>query len=201
MKRSLPFLAFAAIAAVLTIAPARAAAVMELIPGGDVMFATSDGIAYAMSWTFTADQADVDISGFFGGSGDGRAYLMRNVGTGTTIASEIASFDFTPSNPNGGSVSLFNNLALVAGTYFLVIEGRSASELEWYVADDANFEGDIEFNAAYVAVRDPSYAPGSMFSSDDVGYAMTVTGNAVPEPASASLALAGAALLVMRRRR
>jgi hypothetical protein len=74
--------------------------------------------------------------------------------------------------------------------------------VNWRVASAASTAENVTINSAMYAYGVNSYAPASDFTTNGNQFVYTVTGNAVvPEPASASLALAGAALFVLRRRR
>jgi hypothetical protein len=80
----------------------------------------SNSLVAASSWTSARTYSDVDIAALLTGGGQGVAYLMTQIGPGTTIASEIArnSFSFPSSI---APVSLFSGLTLPAGTYYLVL--------------------------------------------------------------------------------
>jgi hypothetical protein len=82
---------------------------------------SNDQAIFATSWTFGVDHTGVSVSALLGYFGEGRAYLMRDIGTGITAASEVGRLDFTPTSMMGATMTLFQNVDLVAGTYYLVI--------------------------------------------------------------------------------
>jgi len=199
MKRRLPFLAFAALAAVFSFAPCEAATLVSVTGNGGLNIANTDYI-FATSWTFGVDHTGVAVSGFFGGVGQGRAYLMKDIGAGITVASQVATLDFTPSSVMGGTVTLFQNMDLVAGTYFLVIQGLDSSGVDWRIGTGSTTAQNVTLNSPEYAFGIAPYAPASGFLVNSNQWVYTVTGNAVPEPATTGLALVGTTLLVLRRR-
>ena len=202
MKRSLPLFAFAALAAVFSLGSSHAATLVS-VTGNDGVVSADSNYIFASSWTFGVDHTGVSISGIFGGAGSARVYLMQGIGTGTTVASQIATFDFTPSNPGGGTVNLFQNIDLLAGTYFLVFQSLNGFGVDMRVGTSSTTADDVTLNSGRLAYGITPYAPGSNFVPHASQLVITVTGTAaaVPEPATTGLALAGVTLLVLRRRR
>ena len=202
MKRSLPLFAFAALAAVFSLGSSHAATLVSVTGNDGVVFADSNYV-FVSSWTFGVDHTGVSVSGIFGGAGSARVYLMQAIGTGTTVSSQIATFDFTASNPGGGTVNLFQDMDLLAGTYFLVFQSLDGFGVSMQVGTSSTTAENVTLNSGRLAYGIAPYAPGSNFVPHASQLVITVTGTAaaVPEPASASIALAGAALFVLRRRR
>ena len=85
-------------------------------------YALSNSQVAASSWTSPRTYTGVTIAALLTSSvgQQGMAYLMTQIGPGTTTASEIARDSF--SFPSAVSpVTLFSNLTLLAGTYYLVL--------------------------------------------------------------------------------
>lgn len=203
MKRSLPLFAFAALAAVFSLASSHAATLVSVTGSNGVnSMGPSSNQIFASSWTFGVDHTAVSVSGVFGGVGAARAYLMKDVGAGITVSSQVASYDFTPTSFMGATVTLFQNLDLVAGTYFLVIQGLDSFDVDWRIGTGSSTAENVTLNSARYAYGIATYAPASGFVNDPNQRVFTVTGNAaVPEPATTCLALVGVTLLVLRKRR
>lgn len=160
-----------------------------------------------MSWTASQAYADVVISApLYTISQDHNgivAYLTNQIGPGTTAASnEIASINMNiPVNETAtypiADVTLFSGLSLEPGTYYLTLaapvldgiyrgwENGSSSSIMTApgvtVAEKAFWVWSMPCNG----ILDPSYAPASTFG-DEYGLplAFSVTGTAVPEPAT-----------------
>lgn len=198
-QRSLLF-SIASLAAVFSFAPCQAATVVSVADGGGTTFANTTEI-YATSWTFGVDHTDVSVSAVLGYFGSGRAYLMTDIGPGATVGSQIASVDFTPPSINATTVPLFQNLALTAGTYFLVIQGLDSSGVIWKTGGTTTAAENVTVNEGYNAYGVAEYAPASSFGNTGGQWAYTVTGTAaIPEPATTGFALLSGVFVLVRRR-
>jgi hypothetical protein len=107
---------------------ARGATILSLsgpIEGG--FYGISPAQAAATSWSGSSAYTDVDISVLLGrGPAEGTAYLMTKIGPQTTPADEIARADFRfPSVTT--QVTLFSELTLGPGTYYLVLGSMASS--------------------------------------------------------------------------
>lgn len=88
------------------------------------------GQGYRVGWTQVDTYDAVSVSATLSSSGaagqTGRAYLTTQIGTGTTVANEIASTNFSfPLAP--APLVLFQGLHLAPGAYYLSIIGDSPS--------------------------------------------------------------------------
>ena len=107
---------------------ARGATILSVngpIDGG--FYGISSSQAAATSWSESSAHTDVDISVFLGrGPAEGTAYLMTKIGSQATQADEIARTDFRFPSVTG-PVTLFSDLTLGPGTYFLVLGSMASS--------------------------------------------------------------------------
>jgi hypothetical protein len=90
------------------------------------------------AWSSTTGYSDVTISAELGAAYASvpftvSAYLTTAVGPGTTSSSEIASVDLSVSPPafTPTSVTVFSNLALPPGTYYLTLASRGSNPI-WF---------------------------------------------------------------------
>ena len=105
---------------------------------------STDTYVHAASWTQNVGTSNTTIGAIVSlydpftnhtqTTGQGQAYLMKSLGPGTTNASEIASVPFTPPNYTGNMdltsapvTTLFTNLTLDPGTYYLVLTETTPS--------------------------------------------------------------------------
>jgi hypothetical protein len=91
----------------------------------------------ASSWSSPRLYSDVVIGALLtnGAGQEGIAYLMTQIGVGTTTASEIARASF--SFPSAiSTVTLFSGLTLPAGTYYLVLASSGTQGGGWRDAYD-----------------------------------------------------------------
>jgi hypothetical protein len=175
----------------------------------------------AVSWTETATYTNVAVSALVGTTigfqqSTGTAYLLNNLGPGTTAANQVAApVAFT----TGGSMQLFSGLTLGPGTYYLLIdsvEGKAGWGQTFY----GGITEVLDSGVTNVLQYQPSgsvqaYSPATPFTSYDpktTGNTLVfgVTGDrqapptegAVPEPATCAMTLGGlAALLFVRRKK
>jgi len=76
----------------------------------------------AFSFTVGQSYSNVTISADLVGTFSGTAYLMSQIGVGTTTANQIATGSFTSAGaPFGTLQTVLQNISLVPGTYFLVL--------------------------------------------------------------------------------
>lgn len=172
-------------------------------------------ISFTTTSTFTNLSIEAKLSsGNFQDNGAGTVYLMTSVGTGTTVADEIArlSLSNVPYATSSTSFStLFSGLTLAPDTYYVVAAADAgAGGLGWI---EAAF-GFTEFAASGVTIGSDmaglstmaAYPPATAdLFSRALGLMFRVTAdpvNGIPEPASvALLGLAIATLTASKRRR
>jgi hypothetical protein len=166
--------------------------------------------AWAAGWSQTGTYADVTITAEIDpgtGSGtSGTAYLMTQVGPGTTVAEQIATASFSATGAEFTPVlnTLFTGLTLGPGNYYLVL--TSPSGLGWEVATDgitpvAAPGVSLIFDNATARATIAPYAPASNFpfpAPEDLEFA--VTGTAIPEPTPLALVFGILPLLAMVHR-
>jgi hypothetical protein len=168
------------------------------------------------SWMQTGTFSGVNIAAEIDPAGSssvshtstGTAYLMTQVGPGTTPANELANapFSVTGTQFNPTLVTLFTGLTLGPGIYYLVLSAPASQSAGWDIADipttpttapgvtlvDGNLRGP---EALYPPSTNFSNAFGNLLE-------YSVTGNAVPEPSTLVLFFAGfAGLAICNRRR
>lgn len=147
------------------------------------------------AWSQTNLYSDVNVSAELDGDGgaiSGTAYLVTQVGPGTTTANQIASANFTvstlPFEPD--LTTLFSGLTLGPGSYYLVI---AASGGGWEISNPSP----TVITAPGVTLIDGNYitSPTNMdqpYPPDDTFTAAPESNNlefivATPEPTDSSL--------------
>ena len=149
------------------------------------------GAGWSLSQRFVNVKIAAELSNG-GGSARGIAYLMRSVGPGTTCIQEIATTKFDVPADFQGMLTLFSNLDLPAGDYWLVFsKPRSGpfSYANWMVSNPA--EVTTAGGVRYLGTLYPSgseieeYVPATAFDVLQNGWAyhLEVSGQAAnPEP-------------------
>lgn len=171
---------------------------------GHVNASFPDDVAEA-SWTQTGSFSNVSVSAEIdpglnqSSAFTGIAYLMTQVGPGTTVSNEIANapFSVTGTEFNPTLVTLFSGLTLGPGTYYLVL---SAPASEPYGGWESAL-GTTPTTAPGVSIigqgfsgNSAGYAPSTSFSFTSFNSNLNtveydVTGNSVPEPSTLPLLL------------
>ncbi len=130
---------------------------------------------------------DLRVS-LYSDSASGPGTLLTTLGTLSSAAvstNQFAAYTFTPTH----------GVALAADTtYWVQIESLGASAVEWSWSQDLSgtgVAGGSNYNALFGSNANTAFAP----------YQMSVSVQAVPEPASVALMLGGAGLLLAARRR
>ena len=170
----------------------------------------------ATSFTVSQPYADVTVNVDLVGSFTGTAYLMRQIGPGTTVANEITDNPFTSTSGSSGAFqTVFQHVSLAgAGTYFVVLttavsnvpQGIVTTKAPIVVADPGVSNG-IFYSATNSTT--PPYAPDANFTAYSNVFGVfgeyTVVANAAAVPEPANLALAGVGFLlafaISRRKR
>lgn len=173
---------------------------------------------YAVSWTETTSWAGVTIAAPLldissSSPALGTAFLMMQIGPGTTPASEIGSpFAIDITNTSYVLTTLFSGLSLGPGTYYLVIDGSpnaATTHLLWSVGAFVKTAGPgVAQNSDQVWNGTPqTFLPATSFANIDVSsllFTVTGTESTDSEPAAFSLVglgIGGIGLLRRRRRR
>jgi hypothetical protein len=171
---------------------------------GDLGVGTSlAGVSWSSTAAFTNVNISVALQGDTGATGV--AYLTTRIGSGTTIANQIASASFA--FPSTLSLTpVFSGLNLSAGTYFLIIQQTATGN-----TGNGVWQGTTSptlTSAAYVTATGeywyygsfPSYVPSSTFGRGlTTYYDYTVT--SVPEPSATWLILLGGGVAILGHRR
>lgn len=152
--------------------PARAQEVLVSVAGDDFGGTGIDGLG--AGWSLNQRFVNVQIAAHLsngGGSARGIAYLMRSVGPGTSCIQEIATTRFELPSGYNGMFTLFSNLHLDAGDYWLVFPKPRAgpfSYANWIVSNPATVT--TASAARYLGTLYPSfgsdleeYVPASEF--------------------------------------
>ena len=177
-----------------------------------------------VSWTTSVFFSNVSIFAEVGGDNTSTsltAALTNQVGAGTTIANQVASVTFTPSNVDSPGLLLFSGLNLGPGTYDLVLSSsaKGPSLSYWYAYNIATVStalGVAVGNTGSANTFDSSsspnatYAPASLFDDGNpLGLSIQITGTQgsapAPEPGpgielTLGLGLMGGGMFLRRRR-
>ncbi len=176
--------------------------VSDLFGGGS---ATAVNGVFAVSWTQSAAYTDVTIGANVLAPGitttsTGTAYLVDQIGPGTTIADELAPP--APISVNGDPgintmTTLFTGLTLGPGTYYLVIVpsslGQSDSlKLQIVAPPQQTLGAGVTQNQSQQALSPSGFGPANTFANTTTNPIFSVTGTvATPEPSSILLGLTG----------
>ena len=204
---------------------ARGATILSVSgPRDGGFYGISPSQAAATSWSGSSGYTDVDISVLLGlGPAEGTAYLMTKIGPQTTRANEIARTDFRFPEVTK-QVTLFSDLTLAPGTYYLVLGSMASSGLIGGVRDAFDCGTTCSFSpptvtagsgvtrhADYLAVSGSvaAYTPASAFQQGigmhgDPFLEFTVSSDSVtiasvPEPGNLGLFVVLAAILSVAR--
>ena len=177
--------------------------------GGSATLGDIDHIVLAYGWTTTASFEQVLISATVGGYslspdetfGPISAYLMTQIGPGTTTLEQVAATSFTPDSIEE-THTFFSGLSLLAGSYFLVMTGPATTNNQYWVAEvPSTLAEDPSVTQVFYEVSatqgaGSTYAPASTFEDDsidlqigEIGFLVTVA--SVPEPSSFGLVFVG----------
>jgi hypothetical protein len=168
-----------------------------------------------VSWTQTGTYSNVDILANIGdsagsGTATATAYLMTQIGSGTTAGNEVVSPVTASVTGNPGlntMTTIFSGLSLGPGTYFLVLD-PTTTDFHWdltippvVVTDSGVTAGPSEATATVAG-----FPPASTFGSESFSFIYEVTGTAggstsTPEPSTAGMLLIGAAAIAAWKRR
>lgn len=193
--------------------PATATTILSVSgPHGSTLSLGSTHQALVASWSSTSAYSGVSVS-FQSNFGPftGTAYLMTQIGPGTTSAQQVAVASYSAASATPALTNLFSGLTLGAGTYYLVLTSNSAGGWDTpYTAGPAvvSLAPGVTRGAQFIVndgngVPDLSYFPASSFSALNAVYdlELEVTGSLVPEPSRLLLLGLGFALLprILRR--
>jgi hypothetical protein len=169
----------------------------------------------AISWTQTGSYSSVDILANIANTSSiatttATAYLMTQIGAGTTAADEVVGPVTASVTGNPGlnaMTTIFSGLTLGPGTYYLVLDPNS-TDFHWdltippVVATDSGVTAGPSVATNTVA----GFPPASTFGSESFSFIYEVTGTAgtgtsTPEPSTAVMLIIGVAAIAAWRKR
>ncbi|HXA64253.1 MAG TPA: PEP-CTERM sorting domain-containing protein [Bryobacteraceae bacterium] len=146
--------------------------------------------ALAVSWSQSQTYTDVAITAVLGSFLVGEtaladAYLTTRIGPGTTIADQIASSHVTIPGTDPIAITLFSDLVLSPGQYFITLSAAAGVNPTpgWTNTDSPTVTVDtgVSNGPVYGTFAVPSlYPPASPFTPVSVSLLYTVT--SIPEP-------------------
>lgn len=183
-------------------------------------FTTVLAVGWTSSLSFSAVTITTQMASSNPVGATGHAFVTTRLGTGTTLADQVAATSFVfPPNTNGnysGLVTLFSGLTLTAGTpYFLTIAPDAGFTAGWYYTSQETVSSDdpqispadlfeFDHDPPYTDPRPgpAAYLPASAFFNQihTAAPVFAVTGTIVPEPSMLALLSIGLTLLSRRQR-
>jgi hypothetical protein len=169
----------------------------------------------AISWTQTGSYSSVDILANISdsagsGTATATAYLLTQIGAGTSAANEVVAPVTASITGNPGlnaMTTIFSGLTLGPGTYFLVLDPNS-TDFHWdltippvVVTDSGVTAGPSEATATVAG-----FPPASAFGGESFSFIYEVTGTtgvgaSTPEPSTAVMLIVGVAAIAAWRKR
>jgi hypothetical protein len=158
----------------------------------------------ALSFTTSQSYLDVSFSADLGGSFSGTAYLMTQIGPGTTAAADqVASDLFTSTYSGAGSLqSVLQGVNIGPGTYYLVLSNSQISYGNWVAANPGTAAITTDFGVStpdffYFSQSGGAYAPAVTFFTNPQNLQVNIS--SVPEPKSWLFLGTGVGLIWIRR--
>ncbi len=187
--------------------PLKAGTIISTDGQGSSGYLNFDPDVWCCGWSQTSAYsgvsitAEIDPGATLSVGGSGTAYLMTQVGPGTTSAAQIATAPFVcpPGRPLSPVLdTLFSGLNLGAGNYYLVLS--SSAQLGWEMAPDSITPVTAPGVALIAYPSSGSYAgggggasypPATNFSLGTYYAAEFTVTSDVPEPSTLALLAAG----------
>jgi hypothetical protein len=148
----------------------------------------------AVGWELTRAHHHVAVAAHLGNGGGHAymdAYLMRAIGPDASTKDEVAYASFDLTYPHDGWITLFDDLDLEAGEYWLVLakpQEKAHSSINWIVAAPMSLESNCDVRylgtKAYTFLTDTAeYLPASRFEPkyEPYGFQMAVTDYVLPD--------------------
>jgi len=169
----------------------------------------------AVGWTDSSAENDVVIDTTVGGGVAGSsvtAYLMNQIGPGTTSANQLASITFVPTlTPE--NIDLFN-VNLAAGAYYVVFSANSTGAGLGFANSGSNLKEGATVSSAYEDLVNVipgnshgtlnAYAPASTFFNQTFeisSFGDSISVEVAPEPSTFFLIAAGLSVVVLGRKK
>lgn len=162
------------------------------------------GVPYAVSWTQTSGFTNVSVSVRVGTrvNAMGEAFLTTRLGAGASTNDLVSHVAFAfPSD--AAEITLFSNLTLTPGTYYLSLGADTVGDWWWASPSTVTTHSDVVLGPTYTFFNPPNpYLPSTDVVTNGPAFDIPMFSVIqVPEPSTVWLTLLGVGAFAFRLRR